>query len=143
MWFFVSEDLCFTPRTDLDLSHSDNECEFEANWIEFLAENNKNSLVTVVYRHPRKKNDTKFLEYLTNTISWKIRKQKKTVFIVGDLHINLLNIDSDEYTESFLNRLLSNFFQPHILQPSKILNNSKPSLIDNIFFNSIERNLQW
>ena len=136
--FFVSEDICFTPRTDLDLSHFDDECEFEANWIELLSKNNKNSLVAVVYRHPRKKNDTKFLEYLTNTISRKIRKEKKTVFIVGDFNINLLNIDSDEYTESFLNLLLSNFFQPHILQPSKISNNSKPSLIDNIFLNSID-----
>ena len=42
------------------------------------------------------------------------------------------------YTESFLNLLLSNFFQPRILQPSKIINSSKPSLIDNIFLHSID-----
>ena len=42
------------------------------------------------------------------------------------------------FTESFLNLLLSNFFQPRILQPSKIINSSKPSLIDNIFLNSID-----
>ena len=136
--FFVLNDLCFTPRTDLDVSYSDNESEFEANWIEIKSKNNKSSLVAVIYRHPRKRNDNKFLEYLTNTISRKIRKEKKTVFITGDFNINLLNIDSDEYTESFLNLLLSNFFQPHILQPSKILNYSKPSLIDNIFLNSID-----
>ena len=136
--FLVSEELFFTPRTDLDFSHSDNECEFEANWIEIQSKNDKNSLVAVVYHHPRKKNDNKFLEYLTNTLSKKIRKEKKTVFITGDFNINLLNIDSDEYTEQFLNLLLSNFFQPHILQPSKIINNSKPSLINNIFLNSID-----
>ena len=34
--------------------------------------------------------------------------------------------------------MLSNFFQPHILQPTRIINNNKPSLIDNIFLNSIE-----
>ena len=53
--FFVSEDRYFTPRTDLDFSHSDNKCEFEANWIEIQSKNNKNSLVAVVYHHPRKK----------------------------------------------------------------------------------------
>ncbi len=136
--FFVSDELCFTPRTDLDFSYSDNECEFEANWIEIQSKNNKNSLVAVIYRHPRKKNDNKFIEYLTSTISRKLRKEKKTVFLTGDFNINLLNIDSDEYAESFLNLLLSNFFQPHILKPSKILNNCKPSLIDNIFLNSID-----
>ena len=91
-------------------------------------------MVPAVYCHPRKKNDNKFLEYLNNIISRKIRKEKKIVFIVGDFNINLLNIDSDDYTESFLNLLLSSFFQPHILQPSEIVNHSKPSLIDNIFF---------
>ena len=40
---------------DLDFSHSDKECEFEANWIEIQSKNNKNSLVAVVYSHPRKK----------------------------------------------------------------------------------------
>ena len=34
--------------------------------------------------------------------------------------------------------MLFNFFQPHILQPSRIINNNKPTLIDNIFLNSIE-----
>ena len=87
------------------------------------------------------KNDNKFLEYLTNTISKKIKKEKKTVFIVGDFNTNLLNIDSDEHTESFVNLLLSNFFQPHILQPSKIINSSKSSLIDNIFLNSIDHEI--
>ncbi len=76
--FFVSEDVCFTPRTDLDISHSDNDCEFEANWIEIQSTNNKNSLIAVVYRHPRKKNDNKFLEYLNNIISRKIRKKSKS-----------------------------------------------------------------
>ena len=138
MWLPCFRRTVFTPRTDVDFSHSDNECEFEANWIEIQSKNDKNSLVAVVYRHPRKTNDNKFLEYLTNTLSKKLRKEKKTAFITGDFNINLLNIDSDEYTEKFLNLLLSTCFQPHILQPSKIIHSSKPSLIENIFLNSID-----
>ncbi len=34
--------------------------------------------------------------------------------------------------------MLSNFFQPHILQPTRIIDNNRPSLIDNVFLNSIE-----
>ena len=34
--------------------------------------------------------------------------------------------------------MLSNFYQPHILQPTHFANHYKPSLIDNIFINSIE-----
>ena len=34
--------------------------------------------------------------------------------------------------------MLSNFCQPHIIQPTRIVDNAKPSLVDNIFFNSIE-----
>ena len=34
--------------------------------------------------------------------------------------------------------MLSNVFQPHILQPTRIIESNKPSLIDNIFLNSIE-----
>ena len=73
-----------------------------------------------------------------DSISNKLRKEKKTVLITGDFNSNLLNIDLDECAENFINLMLSNFFQPHILQPSRIILNSKPSLIDNIFLNSIE-----
>ena len=113
------EKLSFNPREDLNISHSDNNSEFEANWIETKSQNNKNFLIAVVYRHPRKRNDVEFLEYLANTISNKLRKEKKTVFITGDFNINLLNIDSCEYTEKFINLMLSNFFQPQILQPTR------------------------
>ena len=49
--FFVSDELCFIPRTFLDFSHTDNECEFVANFIEVKSKNNKSSLVAVIYRH--------------------------------------------------------------------------------------------
>ena len=34
--------------------------------------------------------------------------------------------------------MLSNFCQPHIIQPTRFVDNAKPSLLDNIFLNSIE-----
>ena len=136
--FFVGENICFIPRPDLDISYSDNKSEFEASWIEITNHSNKNFLIAVIYRHPRMKNDYNFFNYISNTISSKIKKEKKAVIITGDFNITLLNTDSDDYTSDFLNLLLSNFYQPHILQPTRITNINKPTLIDNIFLNSIE-----
>ena len=55
---------------------------------------------------------------------------------MGDFNLNLLNSDSHIGTEEFLNILGSNFFNPHILQPTRITHHSA-TLIDNVFFNSI------
>ena len=136
--FFVSEGITFLPRTDLDYSFAGKDCEFEANWIEIKASPKSSYLIGVIYRHPRKKQDDKFIDYRTNTVLNKVRKENKTAFITGDFNINLLQYDRDTYTDNFLNLLISKFFQPHIIQPSKVVSNQKPSLIDNIFLNSIE-----
>ena len=54
---------------------------------------------------------------------------------MGDFNINLLNT-SHSGTNEFLDILESNFFNPHILQPTRITDHSA-TLIDNIFFNSL------
>ena len=51
--------------------------------------------------------------------------------------MDLLKFESHLVTDDFLNTLGSYFFQPHILQPTRITDHSA-TLIDNIFFNSIE-----
>ena len=56
---------------------------------------------------------------------------------MGDFNIDLLKFKSHSATDGFLNTLGSNFFQPYIMQPTRITNHSA-TLIDNIFFNSIE-----
>ena len=66
---------------------------------------------------------------------------------MGDFNLNLLNVDSHPSTEEFLNTLGTYFYNPHILQPTRITNHSA-TLIDNIFFNSlshhtISRNLVY
>ena len=53
---------------------------------------------------------------------------------MGDFNIDLLKIDSHADSEHFMNTLGS-FFQPQILQPTRITSHSS-TLIDNIFFNS-------
>ena len=48
-----------------------------------------------------------------------------------------MNFDKDSLTEDFINTLSSFFLEPHILKSTRITNHSS-TLIDNIFFNSIE-----
>ena len=44
----------------------------------------------------------------------------------------------DTQLDDFIHTMLSNFCQPHIIQPTRFVDNAKPSLLDNIFLNSIE-----
>ena len=54
---------------------------------------------------------------------------------MGDFNVNLLKSDTDNDTITFSNTLSSHFFTPHVLQPTRL---QSKSLIDNIFFNSLE-----
>jgi hypothetical protein len=57
--------------------------------------------------------------------------------ISGDFNIDLLKSGSHSETDEFMNILGTHFFQPHILQPTRITDHSA-TLIDNIFFNSLD-----
>ena len=57
--------------------------------------------------------------------------------ISGDFNIDLLKFGSHSETDEFMNILGTHFFQPHILQPTRITNHSA-TLIDNIFFNFLD-----
>ena len=56
---------------------------------------------------------------------------------MGDFNLDLLQMESHNETDSFLNALGSSFFYTQILQPTRITDHSA-TLIGNIFFNSLE-----
>ena len=89
----------------------------------------------VVYRHPSFNLET-FLSNFYSVIG-KISQERKLCLISGDFNINLLNYDKHPLTQDFINTLSSFFLEPHILRPTRITSHSS-TLIDNIFFNSIE-----
>ena len=66
----------------------------------------------------------------------KLSKENKTVFISGDINIDLLNYDQHSPNNEFFDSLSSHMVLPHIIQPTRIRNNSK-TLIDNIDSNVI------
>ena len=61
----------------------------------------------------------------------------KSVFLLGDFTVNLLNYNEHNQTNEFLDSLASNSFIPLILRPTRITSHSN-TLIDNIFSNAID-----
>ena len=129
---YVKQDLNYTLRTKLSLSNSD----FESLWIEIDNQSYKSFICGIIYRHPNS-DISSFMDYLNSTVE-KIHREKKNCAILGDFNIDLLKYDSHQITDDFINTLGALFFQPYILQPTRITDHSA-TLIDNIFFNSIDQ----
>ena len=66
-----------------------------------------------------------------------IHRENNYCVLLGDINLDLLKFESHPDTDSFLSILGTFYFQPQILQPTGITDHSA-TLIDNIFFNSLE-----
>ena len=66
-----------------------------------------------------------------------ISKEQKSMLLLGDFNVKLLNYYDHNQTNEFLYSLTSNSFIPLILQPSRITSHSN-TLIDSIFSNFID-----
>ena len=71
-------------------------------------------------------------KYLNNLLD-KVSKEQKSVFLLGDFNVSLLNYNDHNPTNEFLDSFASNSY---ILQPTRLTSHSK-TLIDNIFCNII------
>ena len=94
-----------------------------------------------MYRHPKKKSDTKFNDMLTKTLN-SIKKENKQIFLIGDMNYDLLKLNVDKNVSSFFDILSNSFLQPCILEPTRIVQGNKPSIVDNIFTNAITKNIK-
>ena len=121
----------------MDFKYKTNEHEAESCWIEIKSKHQANVLVGTFYRHPSKQ-DSFFTEKLKKVLQTTKKETTKKIIICGDFNYNLLNYDKDEYVSSFLNTLLEFNFHPCITEPTRVTNTNKPSLVDNIFINSLE-----
>ena len=71
----------------------------------------------------------------------KIKRENKIFIIAGDFNYDLLTMEKNEYTFDFINTMYSNFLQPSIIEPSRVVTNNRPTLIDNIFLNVIDKEI--
>ena len=81
-----------------------------------------------------------FLENLKTT-SHSLRKNNKICLVAGDLNYDILKYEHNPIINEFLNLMYSNFFQPCILEPTRVVLNSRPSLIDNIYVNTYDKTI--
>ena len=72
-----------------------------------------------------------------NQLLKNISKEQKSIFLLGDFNVNLLNYNEHNQTNKFLDSLASNSFITLILQQTRITSHSN-TLIDNIFSNVID-----
>ena len=134
---YISDDLKPLARTDLNIKIKDDNIEIETFWTEIIIDKQPNRLIGVVYKHPDKHNNKKCIEILNNTLT-EIRKENKNVLIAGDFNYDLLKFESNPIVSEFLQMMLDNGHQPCITEPTRIVHGNKPSLVDNIFSNTIE-----
>ena len=129
--FYIKNSISYKLRTDLTTTKD----EFEALWIELQNKGKTNVICGVIYRHPSGNLDT-FLGYLNSGIE-KISQENKICVLMRDFNVDLLKVDSHLNSDKFLNIMGSYFFQPHILQPTRITDHSA-TLIDTIFLNTLD-----
>ena len=128
---YVANHLSYKPRLDLNIYKSN---ELESTFIEILNPK-KLILLCFIYKHPSMDLNDFNTNYLNNLLD-KVSKEQKSVFLLGDFNVNLLNYNDHNPTNEFLDSLASNSFVPYILQPTRLTSHSK-TLIDNIFSNII------
>ena len=94
-------------RTDVNTTD-----EFETIWVEIVNTKAKYILRCSAYRHPSF-NPVRFKEQLESTLS-QLTRENKTIFIMGDFNVNLLNWESHPESNDFLLMLNSYFLLPCI-----------------------------
>ena len=83
---YLNKHLDYAPRDDLSVL----EDEFETLWIEIKTSSKaKNYFVLLCLSSPKYRYK-KFIGYMDNVLS-KLSKMSKSIFVMGDLNINLLS----------------------------------------------------
>ena len=74
-------------------------------------------------------------EFTNSHLEPVLEKISKECTLMGDFNVDLLKSSSHNAVGEFYNTLSSHFYTPYVLQPTRL---SSKTLIDNIFFNSLE-----
>ena len=131
--FYIKQNIVYDRRKDLQINSPYN---YESTFIEIKFPQKKNLIVGCIYRHPSSKISIKeFSNLHLDPILQKINLENKQCILMGDFNVDLLKTDTDSNAIAFYNDLSSQFFTPYILQPTRL---QSKTLIDNIFFNSLE-----
>merc|ERR1712198_616864 len=135
---------CFDVKVRNDISLPDTLCE--SLFIEITLNNMKNIVVGIIYRDPNTPINS-FNDNMNECLE-QLSIENKSIFMMGDYNINLLNYNSIQCINDFVNIMYNNSFRPLIDKPTRITKKSV-TLIDNIFYKctykrySFRYFLQW
>ena len=104
-------------------------------WIEIKNKHSKNLVVGCIYRHPHNNHQNVF-QYLESCFG-KLAKENNEIYICGDFNYDLIKMETEHTIQNFFNLLCSHGFLPHIIQPTRLTENTT-ACIDNIFSNNIQ-----
>ena len=110
--------------------------ELQSTFVETVNQKKSNIIVGIIYKHPSMDLTDFNCSYL-NKLFENISKEQKSISLLGDFTVNLLNYNEHNQTNEFLDSLASNSFIPLILQSTRITSHSN-TLIDNIISNVID-----
>ena len=128
--------MSYKTRNDLKIYKS---FELESTFNEIGNPKETNIIIGCIYKHPNM-NINEFNDDYLNELLDRLAKENKTIFLLGDFNISLLNYEIYPPVNEFLDSLSSHYFLPNILQPSRVTTTSK-TLIDNIVFNMSVSNI--
>lgn len=129
---YISNQLKYKLRTELILNYQN---IIESVFIELLIPSSKNIIIGVIYRKPNNKIDE--FENKINQMLGKVHKENKICYLMGDFNIDLLKLESCDYTRRFFEILFTSSCILLVLRPTRITQHTA-TLIDNIFTNDIE-----
>ena len=136
---YIKKYISYRLREDLNIKCKDTRNEFECLWIEVINKKTDNIIIGLNYRHPRY-TDNKYLNYLAKTLKI-INKENKQIILTGDFNYNLLKHEKSKNINEFLNIITRNLLSVQIIGPTRFVEGQIPSLVDNIFVNSIDKNV--
>ena len=125
---YICNLLSVKPRNDLSIYKS---IEIKSTFIKIFNPKKTNVIVDCIYCHPHM-DLNEFSDCYLNNLLDKLSKESKTVFLLCDFNIDLLNYENHSLTNEVHDLLSSYMVLRHIVQLTRKGDNSK-TLIDNIY----------
>ena len=119
------------PRSNLHMYESK---KIESAFVEIIRPRKSNLIIGCIYRHHTL--STKDLTHIhLGKLIEQLSFETKLTLLMGDFNTDLLEYGKNSEITEFLDSMLSNFFLPQVLQPTRVTKNTK-KLIDNIYLSN-------
>ena len=131
----IDNSLIYKRRKDLEITNEGTESVVLE--IDKTCLGSSTNLIVATFYRPPNKDITVFNSDMEALLTL-LKGEKKTVYLMGDFNINLLNVDTHVASSDFLQCLYSYMFMPLINKPTRVTNLSA-TLIDNIYCNNFNQ----